>query len=510
MNEQRSGYVLVISVLTILAIGVLASYLSSLAVSSIRLSELREQSPQAYFLAEAGINEAIWKIKYDPVWSDAFIKGTLASNFTRFNVLGVGGSYTVTATSTATNPAVAVITSVATVTTTAATAQRVITTEVARSTGYSALWPDVVFSGGKAGCKPGDVSGHAHITIPGDPSKYKNVTVYYNNVLYATIPFPSPYPKKDLSWKDSGQISRIEDHHVDSGKIVLSIRYDIVPSNFTVKIDGGLVATWDKKNGFSSPYSYEEPGACQKDTTGKGNIEAQNTNVIINGVAESNNDVKLSQAVKVTINNGSLGAVNNITYSGGATTTLYLSEILTNIDPRSLPVVDFYSVGTTSLKSRATIKYTAKQFEDLLKTQSDFTGIIYVTGDVSLKDKNMTIHGILAIEGRLEVDNNASHQVKVLADQNVIGAGILANGAITITGPLTVNGLLFSYRDVTLKDTTGGQTVTGGIIGWNVIFDGKSTYSITLTYDDVIVAKTLDPTITQAPIIQVNHWEEQY
>lgn len=511
MNDVRpQGYILLISIITILTVGVISAYLSSLAISSVRLAEVRESAPETYYLAEAGINEALWKMNNDPTWKAAFINGTLASSFTRNDMFATGTSYTVSATSTASNPAVAVITSTAKITTPVAVAQRVVTTEVALSTGYTDVWPDAVFAGGKAACKQGDSSGHNRITIPGDPSNYHNLTVEYNGVLYATVPFPTPYPQKKLKWHDNGQISEIEERGNTHSSMVLNIRFDVAPSNFVIKIDGVAVATWNKNTGFSSPYSFDEPGPCKNNSTGKGDIEFDNTNIGIYGDSESNNNIRVFSGAKVTINNGLFGAVHDIIYSGNGTSTLINSTADADIDPRSMPIIDFDSVGSTSLKNRATVVYKPSDFKNYIKTHSSLTGIIYVTGDVDINDTALTINGILAVDGKLNVDNGALYQFKVLPTAGVTGSGIFTYDSMVIKGPFMATGLLFSYKNLTLNANKASQTVTGGLIGWNTYFDGKSTYTITVTYDAQTVANALDPDYVVAPLIKVNHWEEQY
>ena len=507
MNNR--GYILLISVIIVLSLGVMASYFLNLSESSLKISQARQPSPQTYFLAEAGIQEAIWKINNDEVWSDLFEKGKLKHSFTRKNVFSQRDEYTVYATSTAKNPAVAEITSTGIIWAGTVKYKRMIKTEVAKSTGYWEIWPTTLFSGGKAGCDPGDTSGHIHIDIPGDPSKYKKLTLYYNGVLYATIPFPKNFPKKDFKWTDPGQVESIQNHQSDESGMILSIKFNPDPQNFTINIDASEVGAWDTKKGFSSSYSYEEPGACKKKPTGKGDIVVKNINLIVNGIAESNNDIEIDSA-DVTINDGSIGAVNKISIDKDSTLLLNNSSKLENIYSRPYPSLDFDSSSTTSLKSRATQIFTPQQFKDALKSKTDFTGIVYVTGNVDLKDQNLTIRGMLVIDGKFTVANSALYKLTSLQDASVQGSGILAKEEITIDSDLLVNGLIFSYKNVTLEAQSADQEVNGGIIGWNAIMQGKSTRTVTLTYDDELVGKTLGLTLLSAPLIQVNHWEEQY
>ena len=80
-------------------------------------------------------------------------------------------------------------------------------------------------------------------------------------------------------------------------------------------------------------------------------------------------------------------------------------------------------------------------------------------------------------------------------------------------GSLTMAGLLYSANQFIL-DTSGNPVfdVTGGIITWHLLIQGVDTGTCSVLYDSLLVYQPLDPVLngTESPIIEVNHWEEQY
>ncbi len=98
-----------ISLLALLVLGFLlliASYFSIAALTEMKISDSYIKSSQGYYLAEAGINEAIWKLKNDgttldgdPAWKNEFTTEpncqNFSASFTRTNILYPNSSYTV-------------------------------------------------------------------------------------------------------------------------------------------------------------------------------------------------------------------------------------------------------------------------------------------------------------------------------------------------------------------------------------------------------------------------------
>ena len=103
MKEKQKGTIIIISFIAIAIILTISAYFLNSIVTETKISRSMEKASQAHYLAEAGINEAIWKLKNDPVWSENFISEGLnpdingnywQDSFTRDNF--EKGSYLVT------------------------------------------------------------------------------------------------------------------------------------------------------------------------------------------------------------------------------------------------------------------------------------------------------------------------------------------------------------------------------------------------------------------------------
>lgn len=91
----QKGAILIITFLILGIILLLGSYFLTFVLTEFRISKSQQASARSYYLAEAGINEAIWKLKNDPVWQDGFVSGdSWSANFSRS--FDDGSSYAVT------------------------------------------------------------------------------------------------------------------------------------------------------------------------------------------------------------------------------------------------------------------------------------------------------------------------------------------------------------------------------------------------------------------------------
>jgi Tfp pilus assembly protein PilX len=92
--RSQPGFVLVTAIFIMLLILSLALYVTSFTLTEMRISDSQKTSVQTYYLAEAGIAEAIWKIKNDSTWKTAFEENPSWSiDYTRDSALYPNGSY---------------------------------------------------------------------------------------------------------------------------------------------------------------------------------------------------------------------------------------------------------------------------------------------------------------------------------------------------------------------------------------------------------------------------------
>gem|GEM_PF-444111 len=96
-EENNKGVAILITILLMSLILFLSLYFLSLSLTEKRISHSQAWGAKTYYLAEAGINEMIWKLKNDVTYENNFeTNPSWTAEFTRDNPFGAGsGSYTV-------------------------------------------------------------------------------------------------------------------------------------------------------------------------------------------------------------------------------------------------------------------------------------------------------------------------------------------------------------------------------------------------------------------------------
>ncbi len=94
MFKQQKGVILIIVFLLVVILSISLVYFLDLAITGSRITKSSLYGSQAYYLAEAGINEAIWRIKNNADWLSHFENDANWSiNFNRSPALYPNGSY---------------------------------------------------------------------------------------------------------------------------------------------------------------------------------------------------------------------------------------------------------------------------------------------------------------------------------------------------------------------------------------------------------------------------------
>lgn len=128
-SANEGGFLLVSSIVVLAIMAVIVSFYLNGIMEEIKLERIVKNSPQAYYLAEAGAQEAFWKLQNDADWKQNFeTKKNWTANFTRADALLPGGSYAVTINNT--DKAAATITATGTMAVGSALVQRVVQTSV--------------------------------------------------------------------------------------------------------------------------------------------------------------------------------------------------------------------------------------------------------------------------------------------------------------------------------------------------------------------------------------------
>lgn len=81
MNNFEKGTLLIFTVLILGVLMLLGTYFLTFSLTEFRISESQKTAVQSYYLAEAGVNEAIWKLNNDAGWSANFITPGVCENW---------------------------------------------------------------------------------------------------------------------------------------------------------------------------------------------------------------------------------------------------------------------------------------------------------------------------------------------------------------------------------------------------------------------------------------------
>jgi len=123
--NNNKGFLLISSIFVLSTMIIIVSFYLDGILQNIRVAKIIDTSPQTYYLAEAGIHEAIWRLQNNPTWKTNFeTTPNWSASFTRNDALLPGGSYTVAVANQ--NYANALIISTSTVAVNGAESQRVV------------------------------------------------------------------------------------------------------------------------------------------------------------------------------------------------------------------------------------------------------------------------------------------------------------------------------------------------------------------------------------------------
>lgn len=138
--KQNRGIALILTILLISLVLFLSLYLLTFALTEDRIAKSQSWGAKTYYLAEAGIQEMVWKLKNDAAYKQSFeTNPSWTADFSRLNPFGAGqGSYAVNITNSAL--AHGVITSSGTIDMgNGKTSQRIVKTYVYRAMGQSGV-----------------------------------------------------------------------------------------------------------------------------------------------------------------------------------------------------------------------------------------------------------------------------------------------------------------------------------------------------------------------------------
>ena len=227
------------------------------------------------------------------------------------------------------------------------------------------------------------------------------------------------------------------------------------------------------------------------------------------GRLHANQEFKV-QGAEVVVNDGAVTSANVINVVSGGTLTLnnsYQDAPTSTID---MLIIDFDSDDPNSWKNRATVTYSEDDFE-ALPSGTVLNGIIYVTGEAEITGKNLTINGVLVAEE--DIDITLSGQTFSVNFDSIYGGGLLSKEDVEITtsgSTISIDGLVYAADDLDITSSSGDFTINGSLTG----FDAEITASggsIILNFVPENYAPVIGPVYNpESPLIQIDHWEEQY
>lgn len=398
-KKRQQGTVLILVMIVMSALLLLLNYFFDFIISERKIAASHALATQTYYLTEAGVEEAIWKINHDPVWNGNFkTNPTWQAAIDREEPFAPGQSYAVSVTNVLAGEAV--IHATGTIIAGSQTSRRVVKTTIFQAQGQTAT---------------------------------SSIGVFANN------------------------------------------NFNLSGANLSVN----------------------------------------------NGAVFSNNQINLdffsvlSVALKAMAN-------NNIGISW--LSNLSAEEILAqNYPPRpnteSMPQLDFDSNDPASLLNQADFVYTQNQFANLLTNNPNLVlnGSTYVTGEITIpRGSTVSVNGFLAAKNNINIGLSAwplwlAKASVSLSDPGSGPVGLFAKHDITVgsyASQLSVNGLIYANNDLTVTASGLNFIVSGAVYARN--FSLSSLWDQqAINYNADRVFRTLGLSAS-SPLINVNHWEEEY
>jgi hypothetical protein len=187
-----------------------------------------------------------------------------------------------------------------------------------------------------------------------------------------------------------------------------------------------------------------------------------------------------------------------------------------------MPMIDFDSESLNSYKSRAIAdnQYFENDNDFFTQTGFDpgttktFSGTVYIDSPLILQDnRTLIINGVLATAGTITIGKTsaaglANGIITINSPGSSQPSGVVSQHDIIINkyGNLSGHGLVYSGTKVDLGPSTNAIELTGGILSRRIIISSRI---ITIHFSADIINWTINNP-TETPVIEINHWEEEY
>lgn len=275
---------------------------------------------------------------------------------------------------------------------------------------------------------------------------------------------------------------------------------------------------------------YKAIGSILGDITGYGdhNIEISNgTFNIYNGGVHVNHDFKAKNSSSVYIEKD-LTVVHDYEKDMNSSVTvggeIYTKDSSPNPEAVDVPAIDFDSAQPTSYKNKADIVYDEDDFSDLMEDNQILAlnnDITYVENDVELKGgQTLIINGLLVIEHDLEIGDDQCWESRCGYNSIIVNnapgkaSGILVKHKIEFeewTGNVNASGLIYASQDIEIENLPSGYdfNISGAMVSGHNLKIKSAARPISITKNDATFSGVIG-SAEFAPIIMVEHWEEEY
>lgn len=198
IRNKKSGIVLIAALLIMVLLSALAAFFIGSMLAEFKIATSNRSGIVSFYVAESGIEEAIFKVKNDATVKAGFQSGTLNYNFSRNPYLVTGSSYDVLIQSLV--PGEAEITSTGKLQAGILTAQRVVKTKLVKATNPDPAWDSALYgsrdidifgsapdiTGDLYAANDIDVWGFSHVDVTGNVYAGHNILVWLFSQLDVT------------------------------------------------------------------------------------------------------------------------------------------------------------------------------------------------------------------------------------------------------------------------------------------------------------------------------------
>lgn len=176
---------------------------------------------------------------------------------------------------------------------------------------------------------------------------------------------------------------------------------------------------------------------------------------------------------------------------------------------KTIPEIDF-EYYKTQAESQNQYFTTQKDFKDLIPKfgSHTFSGVVFIDGPLDIDGaRTINMNGVIAASGSITITLG---QLLVNLPSGGGPSGVLSTRDIVIgtAGNFQGTGLVYGGDRVEIDSSISYTlNLTGGIIARRTWISGFRTVNI--HFDSSVVNTTLAHP-TQTPVIEINHWEEEY